>query len=121
MPKSTQDAFFVGFAQGPDDYLMGWTGYGNKTIGIDACVAGTVRSVRGSMPAPAVVGDRWAMAFDGTNVSLWLDRGHGFEVAFGAATADLGSLGAVTDYRYAVGLRGTAGTLSATRFVGRSG
>ncbi|WP_162606424.1 sugar-binding domain-containing protein [Jiangella asiatica] len=124
VPRVAQDVFFVGLARDEDDYVMAWMGYDMMTCGIDVRVSGQHEGnpfpIR---PAPQP-GNRMALVTEGTDVSLWLDRGTGWtpvgglDVGYRLNFADPGTL---QRYRHAAGLRGEGGKLAISRFTGRTG
>ncbi|HWC80426.1 MAG TPA: NEW3 domain-containing protein [Pseudonocardiaceae bacterium] len=125
-PSESEDTLFVGLAKGSNDYVMAWYNNHAKTSGFDVRVNGQLNvgvDTHCCSDVTIVPGDRFAVAYSGTMVTSFLEHDGSWQqlTSFDAGPAiNLADPAVRAQYSFALGLRGTHGTVAISRFTGAS-
>ncbi|MGO1487857.1 MAG: hypothetical protein ACTHWA_04770 [Arachnia sp.] len=117
-----QDTLLVGFVRDTENYSMMWVGHKDNRIGFDTVSDGVLRPNSGNGNVPVVVesGDRIAVVLSGNFMTGYVERNgvwHRVHTAPANGHDNLRDPEVRAQYRYAVGLRGTEGTLRIGEFT----
>lgn len=117
-----QDTIMVGFVRDAQNYSVMWVGHGDNRIGFDTVSEGRLMPNGGNGNVPVVVepGDRIAVVLSGNWMIGYVERGgvwHRVHTAVANGTDNLRDPEVRSQYRYAVALRGDAGTLGVGELI----
>lgn len=117
-----QDTLMVGFVRDAKNYSVMWVGHGDNRIGFDTVSDGRMTANGGNGNVPVVVerGDRIAVVLSGNWMTGYIERDgvwHRVHTGVAMGDDDLRDPAVRAQYRYAVGLRGDAGTLKIGELV----
>ena len=117
-----QDTLMVGFVRDAQNYSVMWVGHGDNRIGFDTVSGGRLTPNGGNGNVPMVVekGDRIAVVLSGNWMTGYVERNgvwHRVHTAVAMGDDDLRDPSVRAQYRYAVALRGDAGTLQVGELI----
>ena len=117
-----QNTLMVGFVRDAQNYSVMWVGHGDNRIGFDTVSNGRLMPNGGNGNVPVVVeeGDRIAVVLSGNWMTGYVERHgvwHRVHTAVANGDDNLRDPEVRAQYRYAVALRGDAGTLGIGELV----
>ncbi len=126
-PSESEDTLFVGLAKDDIDYVMAWYNNHAKTSGFDVRVDGQLNvnvDTHCCSDVTVAPGDRFAVAYSGDTVTSFAEHAGRWQqltsVDVGGAI-NLADPAVRAQYTFALGLRGSHGTVAIARFTGASG